>query len=300
MAWIYLAASEASLSHWSLGSGQLPIVKMIDMQFPFCFHECGTAHCQRLPYGMTCEHFIREFFHQLTSSMADFPAKTSALQEMELVWLASEADFSLKSSDSHAIFDRDSFSWKTCQLSLIEDLSAFSWSSLRWGIIHDGRLYQPPRLEPRTSEKDGFSWPTPRAFDANVRGRFDKSQRQASCMGSLAKNWWPTPKASDGEKGGPNCIFSDGRPQMPAAAARWATPTARDHKGRNSPARHGEHSPSIDIQVTESGHPGYLSPLFLEAIMGYPIGWTELEDLVTPWFRSKRGGPSSGCSELRK
>jgi hypothetical protein len=28
-----------------------------------------------------------------------------------------------------------------------------------------GQLYQPPQLEPLTSAKDGFSWPTPRASE---------------------------------------------------------------------------------------------------------------------------------------
>ena len=44
---------------------------------------------------------------------------------------------------------------------------------------------------------------------------------------------WQTPRASDGEKGGPNQKFGAGGIPLPAQAAQWPTPAARDWKGEN-------------------------------------------------------------------
>jgi hypothetical protein len=45
---------------------------------------------------------------------------------------------------------------------------------------------------------------------------------------------WPTPKGTDGTKGGPNQAGSKGDLMLPSAAAQWPTPAARDAKGANS------------------------------------------------------------------
>lgn len=46
---------------------------------------------------------------------------------------------------------------------------------------------------------------------------------------------WPTPRASDGPKGGPNQRGRRGDPALPGAAVAWATPSARDWRdGRAS------------------------------------------------------------------
>ncbi len=53
--------------------------------------------------------------------------------------------------------------------------------------------------------------------------------------GSPEKSVWSTPRASDAEKGGPNQKFGAGGIPLPAQAAQWPTPAARDYKGENSP-----------------------------------------------------------------
>lgn len=42
---------------------------------------------------------------------------------------------------------------------------------------------------------------------------------------------WPTPRATDGTKGGPNQAGSKGDLMLPSAAAQWATPGAGDDRG---------------------------------------------------------------------
>ena len=160
------------------------------------------------------------------SSAAASPVRTSALQELEQAWMESDLDSFEKSCDSLANYDPDSSSWKTCQLSLFGGLTEFSWESLRWGTIVDGRLYQPARLEPRTSENDGSYLPTPQA---------------------------------------------------------------RDWKDGNFPGPHGRHSESLPVVL--GGPP---NPIWLEWLMGYKTGWTELSAWAMRWFRPKREKPSKG------
>jgi hypothetical protein len=89
----------------------------------------------------------------------------------------------------------------------------------------------------------------------------------------IASGLWPTPRTT-GLDGGSN--------SRKAAKARgmWPTPLARDTKGRDSPRRKGGASlPQIIWQETGSGR---LNPTFVEWLMGFPIGHTELEPSETP------------------
>jgi DNA (cytosine-5)-methyltransferase 1 len=110
---------------------------------------------------------------------------------------------------------------------------------------------------------------------------------------------WPTPLASDGEKpSGGNRRNAD----LTGSARRWATPSARDWRsGRASPATLARNSRPLNEQAV-SRSPGTsgnlpslpdpatpraggntcagdrtLNPLFVEALMGWPPGWTDPE-----------------------
>jgi hypothetical protein len=50
-------------------------------------------------------------------------------------------------------------------------------------------------------------------------------------LNSQAANFWPTPRSSDGPKGGPNQAGSKGDLMLPSAAAQWPTPMAADQRG---------------------------------------------------------------------
>ena len=56
------------------------------------------------------------------------------------------------------------------------------------------------------------------------------------------------------------------------------TPTARDYKGRTSTKWNEKYGPKVIPDVlTQTGDSMSVSPYFLEEVMGYPIGWTELK-----------------------
>jgi hypothetical protein len=123
------------------------------------------------------------------------------------------------------------------------------------------------------------------------------------------KTVWSTPRASDGEKGGPNQSFGAGGQPLPSQmhqAAVWSTPMARDSKGSphtvetmatNSrplneqmsvTARmdHGGQEPSGSGATTEKR--GVPNPAFPCWLMGYPAEWLCGEALATPSTRSSR------------
>lgn len=78
---------------------------------------------------------------------------------------------------------------------------------------------------------DGSAWPTA-TTEAGLHNRKGASATSGDGLSTAAKAWG-TPRASDGEKGGPNMSFGAGGTPLPAQAAQWPTPAARDWKGEN-------------------------------------------------------------------
>lgn len=97
------------------------------------------------------------------------------------------------------------------------------------------------------------AWPTPTAndwkgsgptmerSDGKMRGdRLDYATEQVwsiddqpstSTVNSKSSDVWSTPRASDGEKGGPNQSFGAGGVPLPAQASQWSTPSVADTTG---------------------------------------------------------------------
>lgn len=145
----------------------------------------------------------------------------------------------------------------------------------------------------------GFSkmWPTPTARDhRSIHASPASMQRNARPL-SESVGQWPTPRASDGEKGGPNQAFGTGSLPLPALAAQWRTPRAKEdsqyqydrgNKTKPSPTLLGQ-AFSHPVQVTST--PGeascsdhrILNPRFVEWLMGWPRGWTSSECSETEW-----------------
>ncbi|HOV05439.1 MAG TPA: hypothetical protein PLG99_13615 [Kaistiaceae bacterium] len=100
-------------------------------------------------------------------------------------------------------------------------------------------------------------WMTPRvATGAYTRDGGAKGSERPTLEGQA--RLWSTPRASDGEKGGPNQAFSAGGEPLPAMACR-----------------HGRQDPeTLTDGVPSSSASPRLNPLFVEWLMGWPAGWT--------------------------
>src|SRR5690606_30623004 len=138
-----------------------------------------------------------------TSSRQGFPARTSQMQATERVLRVSAQESGRTSVKQLGYFDPVSSSWKTWQQSADGDspLSPKTWP--KSGMTCSGRLYELPMPDSRIT----------------VTGGSDSQ-------------YLPTPKASDGPKGGPNMRNSKGEyDALPSAVVHLLpTPTARDWK----------------------------------------------------------------------
>jgi hypothetical protein len=118
-------------------------------------------------------------------------------------------------------------------------------------------------------------WPTPVASDAWT-GDLKSTQQTEGSRHSLnlstAVQKWPTPTASDWKGRGPNS-----KQQGLSEVVKYPTPQARDYKGPSGRSMKGLEK---DLP-TAVGSGGRLNPTWVEWLMGFPTGWTDLEDSET-------------------
>jgi hypothetical protein len=150
-----------------------------------------------------------------------------------------------------------------------------------------------------TLEGAALKWPGPVVSDTNGPGQHGDGGIDLR----MAVSMWKAPKATDGEKGGPNQRGSRGDLALPAMAAQWPGPQARDFKGVNqaNPLDHNSRPlnevaahflpPSSPAQPTADGsicstdipntnQPSVkrkLNPIFVEALMRWPTGLSGFE-----------------------
>ena len=241
-----------------------------------------------------------------------FPAKIYPWQEEEQESQKNpDRVYFTNSCESYAWYDQSSSSWKTWQRSLITDWTSFSESFPKQGTMQNGQLYLRVHWEPAIEEVDGGSLPTPTASDVEggiakdvqyKNGKFFRENKKGVRWGVKirdALHSLPTPTTMDYLP--PRSMRSmikqtqvhrKGRTKL--ANLREAvnpqtvelfnhlqslpTPTARDYKGRCSEKWNEKYGPKVIPDVlTQTGDSMSVSPYFLEEVMGYPLGWTELK-----------------------
>ena len=86
---------------------------------------------------------------------------------------------------------------------------------------------------------------------------------------------WPTPTVCGNyNRKGASASSGDG---LATAVLKCATPTARDWRsGKASQATHDKNSRPLSEQIG-----GSLNPTWVEWLMGWPLGWTDLKPLAT-------------------
>lgn len=136
-------------------------------------------------------------------------------------------------------YDPEACCWRTFEGTFDEDSPPFSPTLPPWGMTRGGVLYELPTPELRTSGSVSSSLlKTPTAQLAVNGGSQHPDKRKAGGHGpTLAdevEHLLPTPRATDGTKGGPNQRGSSGDLMLPSAVLHLLpTPTARDWKGEN-------------------------------------------------------------------
>ena len=162
-------------------------------------------------------------------------------------------------------YDRDTRSWKTHQCLFPEDLPESLVTLPKWGMTRSGAVLE------RT---------TPFGL-MEIRARIMNAKE----YGSLQR--FPTPRSNDAQKRG-NFDITNHRNGLPAAVKRFPTPRASDSKGSGQAVKRKDGRSRMDqlAYATErntDGTPvgGQLNPMWVEWLMGWPIGWTDLKPSET-------------------
>jgi hypothetical protein len=103
-----------------------------------------------------------------------------------------------------------------------------------------------------------------------------------------ARAKWPTPMS------GKSQISGQFRRDMAKAMQQWPTPTVNgntNRPGASETSGYGLRSAVVDW----TGVSGPLNPTWVEWLMGWPLGWTDLEPLATAKYPSAPP-PRGGCS----
>ncbi len=184
------------------------------------------------------------------------------------------------SSACFAIYDPDTSSWKMSLGCLFGESETFSETWPPSGMTRNGRASQQPPLVRRTSggassllptetPKHGL-WSPPQTGEANGGGQHPDKRKKGGHSVYLRDQvkQWPTPTQSDAT-GGPGSSGRAGGPNLRTAVTEppvesWPTPRARDWKGSGKDC--------LDKAVK-----GSLNPDWVEILMGFPAGWTEVD-----------------------
>ena len=216
-------------------------------------------------------------------------------------------------------YDPDSRLWRTHQCSLLGDLEPFSETWPQWGLMRDGECWEQRTLEqtirgtesglspngvdsfhtPNCTGLDGGSnsrkalkkraemWPTPRscsAMAANITpGSAWDDKRNPNLETIVGRRMWPTPTAHDAKDTG--TAPSEGKrntPNLAYQAKNWPTPRTKGMCGGTGSWELLKKNTTIEeARAMGAGNGGKLNPMWVEWLMGWPLGWTDLKPLET-------------------
>jgi hypothetical protein len=274
MSWLYSQAlvEEYLAGNFSDGEQSVPS-NGNRIQQAYCAPDKMTAFSRLSRFGMTYKPLTENRGEELLMSyLAGFHAKTSAQQEKAQVLTESEAECGEKWQGSFTKYNPDSSSWKTHQCSLLGDLDEFSETWPQWGLMRDGECWElMPLVHPIKESAFGFTVPTPVASDGTTGSLIGKNDSFYE-----TKTGMPRKVNQNGK---------DGSVGLGRLVKMWPTPQASDNRDRGNMS-----NPSIQrrvaigkqIMLSQSVDPnsGQLNPTWVEWLMGWPLGWTDLKPLA--------------------
>lgn len=187
----------------------------------------------------------------------------------------------------------------------------------RTGGPNSNRENRPEAGGPDLQEA-AIDWPTPKVSDWKGADRAREENRSGDRhsgdgLATAAPNW-PTPGARDWKDAGTVKPRSEGgtgafegrMDQLPRVATNWPTPTWKDGESsgsRTNPESNANPGTSLTDATCRSSHQGLrisscgpncstehrrLNPLFVEWLMGWPLGWTDFGTVGTELYLFRR------------
>jgi hypothetical protein len=277
MSWLYSQALvEEYLEANCLDGEQFALSSGNDTQQAYCAPDKMTAFSRLSRFGMTYKPLTESLGEELlTWYLAGFHAKTSAPLEKEKDLTEKDQECGRTWHELLAKYDQDTHSWKIAQCSLLAEEQESLQTLPKSGMTANGLLWERQMLERRIKETVyGFLLPTPVSSDATsgaVIGKNDKFYTTSTGM--------PRKVNQNGK---------DGSVGLGRLVQMWPTPTAHNAKETNAPSEASRNTPTLAAQAG-----GKLNPTWVEWLMGWPLGWTDLKSLVTDkchCVQQKRGG----------
>jgi hypothetical protein len=246
-------------------------------QQAYCAPDKMTGFSRLSRFGMTYKPLTENLGEKLLMLyQEDFLAKTSPLRGGGLALMENEAECGEKWRGSFTKYDPSSCSWKTHQCSLLGDLDEFLETWPQWGLMRDGECWEQQTLEQTIretesglSESKAMMWPTPIAS----RGRAWRGDGQVSMIArnvETYEEYWLLTQGTSKKK----------------REKYWPTPQLADYKDRgnmSNPSIQKRAEKGKQMTLSMVAHPtsGQLNPMWVEWLMGWPLGWTDLKPLET-------------------
>jgi hypothetical protein len=317
MSWLFSQVLvEAYLVENSLDGEQSVPLSGNPIQQAYCAPDKMTDFSRLSRFGMTYKPLTENRGEELlTLFRAGFHAKTFQQPEKAQGLTESDQECGVTWRGWLAKYDPDTSLWRTAQCSLLEDLNESLATLPRSGMTRNGLLWELPMLEQTTKETEfglspngvnSFHTPNTTGLDGGSNSRKALKKRQ---------EMWPTPAARDGKPTNTLETLMDGR-FVDQLANRvkmvennlWTTPTSRDWKGATISKNHPQgfnKSLANDVLKMPEKWPtprafmhkdstvdrgkfnlgekvgGKLNPTWVEWLMGWPLGWTDLKPLET-------------------
>ena len=239
-----------------------------------------TAFSRLSRFGMTFKPLMDSRGEALLKWFLEgFPARTFHQQERVLESTEKPLPCGSTWLESAVRYCLDSSSWRTHRCLWDEVLPESSVTLPQWGMMQDGVLWERTMPAHLTRETESGCWVgTPTASmtarsEAFAEGRIPTPEEFVKM--------WPTPRAQDAKHA--NCTeYELSRNQsldlLHVAVARrtWPIPTCGDAKNNGGKC----HQVSLQTEVG-----GNLNPTWVEWLMGWTLGWTDLKPLETDKFQ---------------
>jgi hypothetical protein len=290
MSWHCSRALVAEFSAASCSDGKPSAPSKLNPTAAVCSCSDKTTECSiHSQFGMTCEHStesrgVESWMSSLRDFRANHLARQAAAVEVPTHATAGRTPFaSLEKSGQSESF------WRTSPLCgillgksnkhLRHPTSGEFWGTWpRAGFVFGGSAFQLPSLARHTAETASGCMPTPTASDATAGMSPLDGRRGQRLIGAVRGQQYPTPRACSG-KG------SSGANRTEFYRRFYPTPKGSPSGPDFARASRTE-SGGDDLATAiarEDGGP--LNPAWVEWLMGWPIGWTDLAPLDVDKFQ---------------
>ena len=313
MSWLYSQAlvEEYLGDNFSDGEQSVPL-NGSHTQLAYLPPDKMTGFSRLSRFGMTFKPLTEDLGEELLKSFReDFRVKTYPLQEKEMDLTESDQECGRKWRGSFAKWDQSTSMWRTHQCSFLGDLEPFSETYPQWGLMRNGELWEQKTLVQTTKGTESGLWLTPTVMDGlparnpealerqyqnNRKGRSTHSTLREQVVYPPPKLMFPTPNAWDGKRGPrseEHLRTKKAQVTLVTAVAQlerenFPTPCATDYKGAGQSGQlrdrldyAAERGATKNKTFTAPTVPGgQLNPTWVEWLMGWTLGWTDLKPLV--------------------